>query len=89
LHKAGKAARRVAVYAHREVTPWLERLSGERIYRADALEIYVMDRDLVAALVARLERRMDLDLSVSENTLYVSMGQETLTGSVELRRLNS
>jgi uncharacterized protein YaeQ len=75
LHKAGKAARRVAVYAHREVTPWLERLSGERIYRADALEIYVMDRDLVAALVARLERRMDLDLSVSENTLYVSMGQ--------------
>jgi uncharacterized protein YaeQ len=67
----------------------LERLSGERIYRADALEIYVMDRDLVAALVARLERRMDLDLSVSENTLYVSMGQETLTGSVELRRLNS
>jgi hypothetical protein len=34
------------------VTPWLERLAGERIYRAEALEIYVMDRDLVAALVA-------------------------------------
>ena len=89
LHKAGKAARRVAVYAHREVTAWLERLVGERIYRAEALEIYVMDRDLVAALVTRLERRMDLDLSVSEKTLYVSMGEETLTGTVELRRLHS
>jgi uncharacterized protein YaeQ len=87
LHKAGKAARRVAVYAHREVAPWLARLDGERIHRAEALEIYVMDRDLVAALVARLERRMEFDLSVSEKTLYVSIGEETLTGTVELRRL--
>ena len=48
-----------------------------------------MDRDLVAALVIRLERRMDFDLSVSERTLYVSMGEETLTGTVELRRLHT
>jgi uncharacterized protein YaeQ len=89
LHKAGKAARRVAVYAHREVTSWLQRLAGERIYRAEALEIYIMDRDLVASLVARLERRMDFDLSVSEKTLYVSLGEETLMGTVELRRLHS
>jgi uncharacterized protein YaeQ len=89
LHKAGKAARRVAVYVHREVTPWLARLAGERIHRAEALEIHVMDRDLVAALVARLERRMDFDLSVSEKALYVSMGDATLTGTVELRRLTA
>jgi len=87
LHKAGKAARRVAVYTHRDVTPWLARLDGERIHRAEALEIYVMDRDLVAALVSRLERRMEFDLAVSEKTLYVSIGEETLTGTVELRRL--
>jgi uncharacterized protein YaeQ len=89
LHKAGKTARRVAVYAHREVTPWLERLAGERIHRAEGLEIHVMDRDLVAARVVRLERRMDFDLSVSEKTLYVSMRAETLTGTMELRRLYS
>jgi len=89
LHKAGKVARRVAVYAHREVTPWLARLAGERIHRAEGVEIYAMDRDLIAALVARLERRMDFDLSVSEKTLYVSIGEETLTGTVELRRLVS
>jgi uncharacterized protein YaeQ len=87
LHKAGKAARRVAVYAHREVAAWLARLEGERIHRAEALEIHVMDRDLVAALVARLERRLEFDLSVSEKTLYVSIGEETLTGTMELRRL--
>jgi uncharacterized protein YaeQ len=87
LHKAGKSARRVAVYAHRDVKPWLARLAGERIHRVEELEIYLMDRELVAALVARLERRMDFDLSVSEKTLYVSLGEETLTGTVELRRL--
>lgn len=38
LHKAGKAARRVAVYAHREVTPWLARLAGERIHRSGTVE---------------------------------------------------
>ena len=61
LHKAGKAARRVVVYAHKDAEPWLARLSRERIHRAQAVEIYVMDRELVAALASRLERRMDLD----------------------------
>jgi uncharacterized protein YaeQ len=87
LHKASKAARRVVVYAHREVEPWLARLAGERIHRAEALEIYAIDRELVAGLVSRLERRMEFDLSVSERTLYISLGDTTLSGTVETRRL--
>jgi uncharacterized protein YaeQ len=86
-HKAGKAARRVVVYAHRDVEAWLERLAGERIHRAEALEIYAVDRELLAGLVSRLERRMDFDLSVSERHLYVSLGDTTLSGTVETRRL--
>ena len=87
LHKAGKAARRVVVYAHRDVEPWLARLEGERIHRAEVLEIYAVDRELVAGLVSRLERRMEFDLSVSERNLYVSLGDTTLSGPVEARRL--
>lgn len=87
LHKAGKAAQRVAVYAHRDVAPWLARLEGERIHRAEALEIFAMDRELVAALVSRLERRMEFDLSVTERNLYVSLGDETFSGAVEGRCL--
>jgi uncharacterized protein YaeQ len=87
LHKAGKAARRVVVYAHRDVDAWLSRLQGERIHRADALEIYAMDRELIAALVLRLERRMEFDLAVAERNLYVSLGDETLSGALEPRRL--
>ena len=89
LHKAGKAARRVAVYAHRDIEPWLARLQGERIHRAEALEILVMDRALLAELVARLERRMEFDLSVSERTLYLSFGEQTLSGAIEVRGLTT
>ena len=84
---AAKAARRVAVYVHREPEPWLARLAGERIHRAEELEVHVVDRDLLAALVARLERRMEFDLSVAERTLYLALDGQTLTGAVALRRL--
>jgi uncharacterized protein YaeQ len=87
LHKASKAARRVVVYAHRDVEPWLARLADERIHRAEGLEIYALDRELVAGLVSRLERRLEFDLSVSERTLYISIGDTTLSGTAEPRRL--
>jgi uncharacterized protein YaeQ len=87
LHKASKSARRVVVYAHRDTGPWLARVAGERIHRAESIEIMAMDRTLIAAMVERLERRMDFDLSVSERNLYISVGEETLSGSVEARRL--
>jgi hypothetical protein len=77
----------VVVYAHRDVDPWLSRLEGERIYRAEAVEIYAMDRELIAALVLRLERCMEFDLSVAERNLYVSFGEESFSGTVEPRRL--
>jgi len=87
LHKAGKAARRVVVYAHRDVDAWLSRLRGERIHRADALEIHAVDRELIAALALRLERRMEFDLAVAERNLYVSVGDAALSGAVEARSL--
>jgi hypothetical protein len=37
---------------------------------------------LVAALVARLERRIAFSTSVTEGELYVSIATENLTGSV-------
>jgi uncharacterized protein YaeQ len=87
LHKAAKAAPNVALYVHRDVDALLARLSGERIHRAEALRICAVDRDLLAAFVARLDRRMSFDLAVSDRTLYLTLGDDTLTGTVEERRL--
>jgi uncharacterized protein YaeQ len=87
LHKAAKAAPSVALYVHRDLDQLLSRLAGERIHRAGALRICAVDRELLAALVGRLDRRMDFDLVVSDRTIYLSLGEDTLTGVVHERRL--
>ena len=82
LHKASKAAPRVAVYTHREVRHLMQALAGERIHRAAELELYTIDRALIDELVARLDRRNSWALSVTERHLYVTIGDETLEGDV-------
>jgi len=89
LHRAAKAAPSVALYVHRDPDQLLSRLAGERIHRAEALRICSVDRELLAALVARLDRRMNLDLAVSDRTIYLTLGEETLTGVVHERRLEA
>ena len=83
LHKAAKAAPRVAVYTHRDPHALLKQFEGEKIHRAGEIELHAFDRDFIAQLVKRLERRMKLELSVSDRHLYLSLGGETLAGAVE------
>jgi uncharacterized protein YaeQ len=82
LHKASKAARRVVVYSHKDPAQFLRQLAGAKIHRGEALELYALDRSLVAALVDRLERRVAFGVSIAERELFVSIGQDTLTGAV-------
>jgi uncharacterized protein YaeQ len=82
LHKASKAAGRVAVYTHKEPTQFLKRLADERIHRAEALELYAIDRRLVSALVARLERRVAFSVTITDRELYISIGKDIVTGAV-------
>ncbi len=83
LHKASKAAPRVVVYTHKDPAQLVRALEGERIHRADQLELYALDRTLVAALVERRDRRTRFDLTVTEGHLYASVDGETLEGTVE------
>jgi uncharacterized protein YaeQ len=82
LHRACKAAPRVAVYTHKDPAQLVTRLTGERIHRPEALELYAIDRSLIAAFVARLDRRMGFAMSVADRELYLSIGTETLSGKV-------
>lgn len=82
LHKASKASRRVAVYTHKDPAQFLGRLAGERIHRAEHVEVWAIDRAFITALAARLERRMAFSLSINDHDLYLSVGTDTLTGGV-------
>jgi uncharacterized protein YaeQ len=61
----------------------LPTLMGERIHRAHALEFYSLDRGMLADLVARLDRRMRFALSVSDDHIYVTVGEDTFEGALE------
>ena len=83
LHRASKAAGRVAVYTHKDPAQLLAQLAGERIHRAEFLELYSLERALVADFVAHLQRRTAFDLSVTDRHLFVSIDGATLSGEIE------
>ena len=82
LHKAQKAAARVAVYCHRDPAQWLKQIEAATIHRAETLELYGIDRALIADLVSRLERRVAFSVTVTNRELYVSIGDANITGQV-------
>ena len=87
LHKAAKAATRVAVYCHKEGAQWLKGLAAAGIHRADDIELYAIDRSFIAQMVSRLERRISFSMSVTDREMYLSIGSDNLTGKIERLRL--
>lgn len=87
LHKASLTIPRVVVYSHREPRILLAQLSGQRIHKAEALEVYSLDRALLEALAGRLDRRTRLTISVTDGHMYATLGDETWDGPVERLQL--
>ena len=82
LHKASKLAERVVVYTHKDPAQFVKQLAGRTIHNAEALELYALDRTLIDAIVARLERRVSFSVSITDRELYLSIGADHLTGRV-------
>jgi uncharacterized protein YaeQ len=82
LHRAAKAARRVVVYVHKDPRQWLRQLHDATIHRRDQLELRAFDRELIAGVVARLERRMSFAVSVADNEIFVSFADHTVSGRI-------
>jgi uncharacterized protein YaeQ len=89
LHRASKAAPRVVVYQSREASQWMDALRSARIHRVNELELWLLDRPLVGALVESLDRRMSLAISLADDELLVASGTTALSGSRRRQRLES
>ena len=82
LHKATKACAQVAVYCHKDAALYLRGLVGQKVHAPERVAIFEVDRALVAAASAKVEKRTTLSISVTEGQLYVDIGGESLTGAV-------
>jgi hypothetical protein len=65
----------------------LRQFDGERIHRGEQIELYGIEREFLAGLVARLERRTAFGLSVADRHLYLTIGGDTLSMALERTRL--
>jgi uncharacterized protein YaeQ len=82
LHRAAKASPRVAVYVHKEHRQWLAELAGAKIHRAAAIALHLLDQQLIAHLVARLERRMSFPVTVADGELFIALKDGTVSGAI-------
>jgi uncharacterized protein YaeQ len=83
LHRASKAAPRVAVYTHKDAMQLAVRYAAERIHRIEMLELYAVEAAWLAGITARLTRRMEFSLTVAARHVYMSLGSETSTCAIE------
>jgi uncharacterized protein YaeQ len=83
LHKASKLSPRVVVYTHKDPGLLARQLAGARIHRAEALEVYGLDREFLATLATHLARRTVFTLTVTEREVYLTIDGVTLTSRVE------
>lgn len=86
LHKGAKAAKRCAVYTHRDPAALLATYAGQRIHRAAEIPLYSFGRGFIEGVAASLPRRGKLSVSRTEGQLYLDVdGVTHATGVEELR----
>jgi uncharacterized protein YaeQ len=83
LHRASKLAHRVAVYTHRDPRILLGQLAGRRIHRAEDVAIYSFAGSFINDLAERVERRIELSLSVTGQHLYLDISGQSLATAIE------
>ena len=83
LHKASKASPRVAVYTHKEPRIFLRAYEGAKIHKSESLELYAMDRELLAEFVERLDRRVKFAMTVTDGQLFLDFDGDSISGAVQ------
>lgn len=83
LHRAAKAAPRVAVYIHKDPARWTKDVMEARIHRGAQLQAFAFNREWLAALTGKMERRNKWSLARSDGQIYLTVGEDTLQTALE------
>lgn len=83
LHKASKAAERVAVYCHKDPAAWLRALAAGKVFEPSRIALWALPRDAVSRLGDALARRNTWSLTRTEGTVYLEAGDTSVQLAVE------
>jgi uncharacterized protein YaeQ len=82
LHKASKACPRVVVFTQHDPALLREAARARPIHRVETIEVFALERRFLDELEAVTGRNTRWLLARTEGTLYVTAGDETVTGAV-------
>ncbi len=83
LHKASKAARRVAVFTHVEPALLRKEAQTRPIHKLDAIDVWRIESTFLDALAERFERTTRMELVRTDGNLYATIGGKTIEGTLE------
>ena len=89
VHKASKAADRVAIYGATELADLRGDAAAGRVHRASEIDVWTLEASFLDALEQRFERNLAFTLVRTEGRLYVTIGAETLEGAIEQSTLGA
>jgi len=89
LHKAAKAAPRVALFTAANLDNLRAEADAGAIHRAHEIMVWQFDPAFLDSVGERLERTMPLELVYSSGRLYVTIGKTVLEGEVACSPLTS
>ena len=82
LHRATKLARRVVVYIHKDYRQWLPTVRAAAIHRPEALTLRALEPAFIGAVVARLERRTSIAVTIADAEVSVAFEDDSIAGRV-------
>jgi uncharacterized protein YaeQ len=88
LHKASKAAPRVVVFTHQPLHLLTDALAGQKVHKLETIDVYAIDPAFLDDVDSHLgERGGELDVTVSDGLLYVTVDGAALQTPVVPTRL--
>jgi len=83
LHKASKAADRVAVYCHKEPMSWLRLLERETVHGSEHIALAALPAAAIGAIAEGLTRRNSWTLSRIEDAVFIESDGKSHSFNIE------
>ena len=87
LHKASKAARRVAIFTHADLNQLRKEAATKAIHKVEEIEVWRFEPKFLDALEAKMDRNTKMDLTRNDGQLYVAVGGQTLEATLSVASL--
>ncbi len=89
LHKASKAARRVALFTHVDLAQLRREAASRPIHKLEAIEVFRFEPTFLDALEPLVDRNTSLEVVRNEGALYVTVSGQQIEGAVERASLTA